>query len=256
MGSGPAGSLLPSSSPAELSPLGVRLVDFGISDACLTNGLTAADVEDGVKPGVSAAEKAELRTATKLIRLLEQENEVLRQAAAYLLQANLPEEMMSPLAGELAGDGVPVTVTCRVLNIARQPYYRWLTNPVTDAELIEAHVAKAVFDAHRDDPEFGYRFLADEVRAAGHEVGDRTVWRICRDNRWWSGFAKRRSHKSTKPGRPAHNDLVPELHRGRRPSTVWLADIAEHRTGEGSSTAARSRTCSRTGSSAGPSTAV
>jgi hypothetical protein len=30
--------------------------------------------------------------------------------------------MMYPLVRELAGDGVPVTVTCRVLKIARQPY--------------------------------------------------------------------------------------------------------------------------------------
>ena len=39
---------------------------------------------------------------------------------------------------ELAADGIPVAVTCRVLKLARQPYYRWLANPVTDAELVEA----------------------------------------------------------------------------------------------------------------------
>lgn len=73
---------------------GVRIkdiaADFGISESCLTNWLTAADVEDGVKPGVTAAENAELRSAKRRIRLLEQENEVLRRAAAYLSQANLP----------------------------------------------------------------------------------------------------------------------------------------------------------------------
>ena len=37
---------------------------------------------------------------------------------------------------ELAADGVPVAVTCRVLKLARQPYYRWLANPITDAELV------------------------------------------------------------------------------------------------------------------------
>ena len=68
--------------------------------------------------------------------------------------------MMYPLVRELAGDGVPVTVTCRVLKIARQPYYRWLAQPVTDTELKEAYRANALFEAHRDDPEFGYRFLA------------------------------------------------------------------------------------------------
>jgi transposase len=43
-----------------------------------------------VKPGSTLAENAELREAKKRIRLLEQENEVLRRAAAYLSQANLP----------------------------------------------------------------------------------------------------------------------------------------------------------------------
>jgi transposase len=65
--------------------------DFGISESCLANWLKAADVEDGVKPGVTAAENAELREAKRRIRLLEQENEVLRRAAAYLGQANLPK---------------------------------------------------------------------------------------------------------------------------------------------------------------------
>jgi transposase-like protein len=64
--------------------------DFGISESCLNTWLKAADVEDGIKPGTTAAENAELRAAKKRIRLLEQENEVLRRAAAYLSQANLP----------------------------------------------------------------------------------------------------------------------------------------------------------------------
>jgi transposase len=63
---------------------------FGIAESCLRNWLRQADVEDGLKPGTTAAENAELREAKKRIRLLEQENEVLRRAAAYLSQANLP----------------------------------------------------------------------------------------------------------------------------------------------------------------------
>ncbi|MGF3198827.1 hypothetical protein [Streptomyces diastaticus] len=63
--------------------------------------------------------------------------------------------------------------------------YRWLASPVTDAELTEAYRAGALYDAHRDDPEFGHRFLLDEARTAGEAMAERTVWRICRDNRWW-----------------------------------------------------------------------
>jgi transposase InsO family protein len=141
--------------------------------------------------------------------------------------------MMYPLVSELAGDGIPVTVTCRVLNIARQPYYRWRAEPVTDAELNEAHLANAVFDAHRDDPEFGYRFLADEVRDGGHSACDRTVWRRCSENGWWSRFGKKRSGKATKAGARAHDDLVRREFHAERPNQLWLTDITEHWTGEG-----------------------
>ena len=58
--------------------------DFGISESCLNNWLRTADVEDGIKPGTTAAENEELKAAKRRIRLLEQENEVLRRAAAYL----------------------------------------------------------------------------------------------------------------------------------------------------------------------------
>ena len=64
--------------------------DFGVAESCLRNWMRQADAEDGTKPGTTAAEHTELREARQRIRLLEQENEVLRRAAAYLSQANLP----------------------------------------------------------------------------------------------------------------------------------------------------------------------
>ncbi|PFG16692.1 hypothetical protein ATK74_1244 [Propionicimonas paludicola] len=71
-------------------PIGQVAKDFGIFESCLRNRLHAADVEDGVRPGVTSSESAELRELKRRNRLLEQENEVLRRAAAYLSQANLP----------------------------------------------------------------------------------------------------------------------------------------------------------------------
>ncbi len=150
--------------------------------------------------------------------------------------------MMHPLVRELADDGIPVTVTCRVLKIARQPYYRWLACPVTDAELAQAYRANALFDAHRDDPEFGYRFLVDEAREAGEPMAQRTAWRICSQLGWWSAFGKKRGRNGRKPGPPVHDDLsavVDDKGRVRHefaatsPNELWLADITEHWTGEG-----------------------
>jgi transposase InsO family protein len=141
--------------------------------------------------------------------------------------------MMFPLVRDLADDGIPVTVTCGVLKLCRQQYYRWLAEPVSDAELEEAYLANALFDAHRDDPEFGYRFLTDEVRDGGFTVSERTVWKRCSENGWWSVFGKRRARKRAKPGTPAHDDLVRREFSADAPNQLWLADITEHRTDEG-----------------------
>ncbi|REJ07111.1 IS3 family transposase, partial [Microbacterium bovistercoris] len=215
--------------------------DFGISETCLQNWLRQADVEDGAKPGVTKAEADEARELRKRVRLLEQENEVLRRAAAYFAQAHLPK-MSYPLVTELAAAGIPVVVTCRVLKLSRQPYYRWLKSPVTDAELVEAYRANALFDAHRDDPEFGHRLLADEARDAGEPMADRTAWKIASVNGWWSVFGKKRGRNGKKPGPPVHDDLCAVTDEDGRvrheftadgPNRLWLTDITEHRTGEG-----------------------
>ena len=72
------------------APLSQIAKDFGISEGTLSNWLKKADVEAGTRPGLDDADRKELREVKKRVRLLEQENEVLRRAAAYLSQANLP----------------------------------------------------------------------------------------------------------------------------------------------------------------------
>ncbi|MFI1608132.1 transposase [Streptomyces griseofuscus] len=64
--------------------------DFGVHPITLSKWLRRAETDEGPRPATPSGESAELREARKRIRLLEQENEVLRRAAAYLSQANLP----------------------------------------------------------------------------------------------------------------------------------------------------------------------
>jgi transposase InsO family protein len=134
---------------------------------------------------------------------------------------------------DLAASGIPAVVSLEVLGLSRSPFYRWLEQPVTDSELAEAYLANAIFDAHRDDPEFGYRFLFDEVTAAGHVVSERTVWKICSANEWWCVFGKKRRGKKGKVAAPAHDDLVRRDFTAAGPNQLWLTDLTEHRTDEG-----------------------
>lgn len=46
--------------------------------------------------------------------------------------------MTYPLVSELADAGIPVSVSCRVLKLARQPYYRWRGDPIRDADVLRA----------------------------------------------------------------------------------------------------------------------
>ena len=73
------------------APLSQIAKDFGISDATVHNWLKRADVEDGVRPGVTTAEAAENRELRKRLRLVEQENEILRRAAAFFARELPPK---------------------------------------------------------------------------------------------------------------------------------------------------------------------
>ncbi len=138
--------------------------------------------------------------------------------------------MMYPLVSELAGHGVPVAVSLRVLKLARQPYYRWREKPITASEVQQAYRANALHAAHHNDPEFGYRLLRDEAEAAGEPMAARTAWRLCHENHWHCAFGTRRGKNGRRPGPPVHDDHVQRQFAAEAPNRLWLTDITEHPT--------------------------
>ena len=140
--------------------------------------------------------------------------------------------MIYPLVRELAEDGIPVTVTCRVLKFSSQGYYQWLHKPCSARDYDNAYLTNALYDAHREDPTFGYRFLADELTTAGHRTSERRVWRLCSEQRLFCAFHKK-SKYGKKPGPAVHDDLVQRDFTASRINTKWFTDITEHPTGEG-----------------------
>jgi hypothetical protein len=140
--------------------------------------------------------------------------------------------MKYPLVRELSRDGISVKVTCRVLKFSPQGYYKWLKCPITNRDWENAHLTNAALDAHRDDPAFGCRFVADELEKAGHAVSERRVWRLCSEQQIWSSFV-RESRYGKKPGPPVHDDLVRREFTASSIDQLWFTDIAEHPTSEG-----------------------
>jgi putative transposase len=141
--------------------------------------------------------------------------------------------MMFPLVLDLAAEGFPVRLTCGTLGFSTQAFYKWRANPCSERDWIDAHATNAIVDVHADDPEFGYRFIADELEAAGVLMNERRVWRLCRDQRIWSTTTKKGRKHSKVPGPAVHDDLVQRNFTAPRINAIWLTDITEHPTVEG-----------------------
>ena len=140
--------------------------------------------------------------------------------------------MTYPLVRELAAENIPVRLTCGVLGFSPQAFYKWCARPVCDRDWQDAHLTNAMVDIHTDDPEFGYRFIADELEDAGVSVGERRVWRLCSQQRLWSTTTKK-GRSGKRPGPAVHDDLVQREFSASRPNELWLTDITEHPTAEG-----------------------
>lgn len=140
--------------------------------------------------------------------------------------------MIYPLVQELAAD-IPVVVACRVLGFTPQAFHKWRTDPISEREWADAHLINAAHDVHRDDPTFGYRFIADELKAEhGIIASENRVQRLCSAHGITSVLARKR-RGGLKPGPAVHDDLVRREFNASAPNTLWLADITEHPTGEG-----------------------
>jgi putative transposase len=139
--------------------------------------------------------------------------------------------MLTPVL-DLADDGIPIAVTCRVLGLSKQTFYPWKKQPVTDREWADAHLINAAIDIHHDDPEFGDRFITDELAEVGITADRKRVNRLCTQQRRWSIHSRMR-RLSRRPGPPVRGDLVERQFTAARPDELWLTDTTEHPTGEG-----------------------
>ena len=51
--------------------------------------------------------------------------------------------MTYPLVLDLAADGIPVAVACRVLGFSKQAFYKWRADPVPQRDWDDAHLINA-----------------------------------------------------------------------------------------------------------------
>ena len=129
---------------------------------------------------------------------------------------------------------MPVAVTCRVLKISKQGYYQWLAAPRGVRAVEEEQLLELIRQIHGDDPQYGYRFITDELHAIGVSISERRVWRICNKYQIFSPTMRRKGRgKAKRPGPPVHDDLLRRDFSANYLDQTWLADITEHPTKAG-----------------------
>ena len=108
---------------------------------------------------------------------------------------------MFPVVQELAADGVPVAVTCRVLNVSTSGYYEWRSRPASERDIEQAYLMHAIREVHAASyGTYGQpRVHAVLQRTHGLVVGHNTVMLLMR-RAGLSGLPLRRQATVGRPG--------------------------------------------------------
>lgn len=141
---------------------------------------------------------------------------------------------MFPLVQELAADGIPVAVTCRVLRVSRSGFYDWATRVPSARAVADAALTATIVEIHAmSRRSYGAPRVHAELRLGlGVRCGRKRVARLMRAA-GVAGICHRRKRGRDRPLPAPHDDLVQRRFRAEGPDQLWATDITEHPTSSG-----------------------
>jgi putative transposase len=141
-----------------------------------------------------------------------------------------------PVVQELAADGVPAAVTCRVLKVSTSGYYEWRSRPASDRAWEQAHLMERIRQVHAASyGTYGHRRVhAEMVLGQGVTISRGRVERLMRST-GLQGVHRRRLRGCTRRDEAAtpSADLVERRFTPDAPDRLYVADVTQHRTSEG-----------------------
>ena len=205
---------------------------LGIAESCLYRWKKQDLIDRGLESGTSRAESAELVAARQKIRDLEEENKILRKAAAAVREVVPPKDRYR-LVDELHADGVRVRQACCVLEVSPSGFYDWKGRGPSARSIRHAWLTDLIGQAR--DASYGTcgqpRVSAELRSAHGLVIGHSTVMTLMR-RAGLSGLPLRRRAKRV-PAQKTVTDLVKRQFTADGPNRLWVTDITEHPTREG-----------------------
>jgi len=141
---------------------------------------------------------------------------------------------LNPLVRELAEDGFPVAVTCRVLGVAPSTYYEWLGRPPSARAVADGELTATIVAVHAESRgSYGAPRVQAELRLGlGIGCGRKRVARLMKAA-GLQGICHRRKRGKTRPAPAPHEDLVQRNFTAEAVDRVWFTDITQHRAADG-----------------------
>lgn len=133
----------------------------------------------------------------------------------------------------MAGEGIPVEVACRVLNVSVSGYYAWQDRPPSPRAIRHAWLTDLIRQVHQHSRgTYGARRVRAEL-ALGHQVTvSHGAVELLMRRAGLEGLSGRPKWRRAKPDQIA-TDLVDRAFTRTGPNQLWITDITEHRTREG-----------------------
>lgn len=124
----------------------------------------------------------------------------------------------------------PISIMCKVANVSRAAYYKWLHRGISPSEMENQRIAVIIKEIHRESPDKGYRRIRDELeRYHSIKVNDKRVLRICRKLHIKSAIksAGNRCHSSNNCPKYTAENILKRNFAADKPNEKWLTDVTE-----------------------------
>lgn len=140
------------------------------------------------------------------------------------------EQVYLAIKAEHDEHGYPISALCKVGNISRAAYYKWLHRGIPAYETENKRIADEIEKIHTESPDKGYRRIRDDLeRYHDIKVNDKRVLRICRKKGIKSTIKYANNGCTRHAANPqfiAENILNREF-SADAPNQKWLTDVTE-----------------------------
>lgn len=144
--------------------------------------------------------------------------------------------MIYPVVRELAVQGCPVALCCRLLGVSTSGYYEWRGRAPSARARVDAQLTATIIEIHQASRgTYGAPRVHAELRLGlDVRIGRKRVARLMHAA-GLSGVYRRRLRGCTvrDPAADPHPDLVRRVFTADAPNQLWCMDVTQHRTGEG-----------------------